>query len=479
MGKPVVMSSGRLATRRQGVDLFALSPVRALVLWPGFPYAFQGVLLVVFAVLVVLGWTFDVPDAVDAKLYAKSNLVTLVVWGLWWPSMVWMAVLLGRAWCMVCPLELVANITERAGAKLGVRQFNLSRPLRAGWLIVFLYFLLQLLVSGAALHRIPKYTALFMFGLLTGAAVVGLLWRDRAFCRGFCPVGLLLSTYGRGGMLAVRPAGVGACAQCAAKYCIAKNNRTRVNARSCPSLLNPPKLNSNKDCLLCGQCIKACRPDNMQLLLRRPFDPADAREPHASWPTTLFVMMVSGFVMSEVVSGWPRMEETFDWLPERLSEWMASPALAGWLKGLWYLGVYPLALWMVLGGLVVVLGGAATLRLAWRRLALPVAVIVAAAHMSKGIEKISTWGGFLPWALKSPDGTETALAIAAKSLPAPAPLLPHFLYAGIGLALLAAGLFFGAREARLSGDTSSNRLYVPLAVAAMLYLGCVGGWAFR
>jgi polyferredoxin len=72
------------------------------------------------------------------------------------------------------------------------------------------------------------------------------------------------------------------CRECTGRDCLVSRNRTRVDARSCPSLLNPGKLASNKDCLVCGQCVKSCQPDNMRLLLRRPFSFSDVREALAS-----------------------------------------------------------------------------------------------------------------------------------------------------------------------------------------------------
>ena len=114
-----------------------------------------------------------------------------LIWGLWWPAMVWAAVLLGRAWCTVCPLELVANVGERASRSLGIKQLVLGKWLRAGFLIVALYALIQMLVAGVHLHRVPAYTSIFLWSLLASALIVGLVFKDRAFCRGFCPVGLL------------------------------------------------------------------------------------------------------------------------------------------------------------------------------------------------------------------------------------------------------------------------------------------------
>lgn len=207
-------------------------------------------MLLVFIALAINGWGRFVPEGVNDKLYAKTNITNLLIWGLWWPSMVWVAVLFGRAWCMVCPLELIANGTERLGRKLRVRQFILKKWLWSGWLILIIYALIQLFIAGMHLHRVPAYTSIFLWSLLGMAGLVGFFYKDRAFCRGFCPVGLLLGSYGRGGMLAVRAGSGKVCEECPGKDCITASNRTKLYGRSCPSLLNPPKLNSNKDCLV-------------------------------------------------------------------------------------------------------------------------------------------------------------------------------------------------------------------------------------
>ena len=97
---------------REGFDLLRLPGARELVLWRGFPYIFQAAMLVAFVAMAVLSWNAYTPPGVNAKTFAKTNLVTLLVWGIWWPATVWVAVWLGRAWCLVCPLELVSNATE-------------------------------------------------------------------------------------------------------------------------------------------------------------------------------------------------------------------------------------------------------------------------------------------------------------------------------------------------------------------------------
>jgi polyferredoxin len=317
-----------------------------------FPYAIQAAVLVLFVWLAVFARGTYAPEGVPSKQFAKTNVVTLLIWGLWWPAMVWLAVLFGRIWCAVCPLELVANATERLGRLTGFRQRTLQKWLCSGVLILVFYALIQMLVAGAQLHRVPAYTSIFLWSLLLLAAVVGFIYKDRAFCRGFCPVGLLLSTYGRGSMLAVRSAKSDTCEACPGKDCVQIDHRTRLDARSCPTLLNPAKLNDNADCLVCGQCMKVCPLGNMGLYIRQPFHGADTRERRASWPATLFIMLVSGFVTYELFSEWKAAQTMYLWVPHTLAETIGLGAHEGWIKGIWMLFVVPLLLWLVLGGLI-------------------------------------------------------------------------------------------------------------------------------
>ena len=88
-----------------GINLLVSGPIRKLVLWAGFPYLFQLFTLGALLSLAVLGWGQMTPAGVPDKLYAKTNLVNLVVWGLFWPAIVWVTVLLGRVWCTIWPIS--------------------------------------------------------------------------------------------------------------------------------------------------------------------------------------------------------------------------------------------------------------------------------------------------------------------------------------------------------------------------------------
>ena len=463
---------------RQGVDLLRLKWIRGIALSPLFPYVFQAIFLLFFVWLAVLAWSYSTPDGVHDKLYAKTNIVNLLIWGLWWPAMIWAAVWFGRIWCAICPLELVANGAERLGRAVGVRQRRLGKWLRGGALILALYAVSLMLVPGIHLHRIPAYTSVFLWGLLAIAAVSGFVFKDRAFCRGFCPAGLLLGTYGRGAVLAVRRNSSQTCSTCTGKDCMRACSRTRLDARSCPSLLNPAKLNRNVDCLVCGQCFKACRPSNLGLFLRRPFHVADAREPLASWPVTLFVVLVSGFVSYEVCTEWKAAKALFLWVPEHVTDWLQLAAYGGWVQGLWTLFVFPALLWTVLGALILLFRGANTMGEAWRRLALPLAVVIAAGQMAKGLAKITSWGGYLPYALREPDGIQTAVAMTAGTTPKPAVMLSMPIVAAASVVLILVMAYFSLRESRLADRSTHGSRIVPILLVGLTYAFLAFGWGF-
>lgn len=55
----------------QGLNLLQIRPIRSVVLWPGFPYIFQGMTLAIFVTLTVAGW---------GHLVAFHGMACCVIW---------------------------------------------------------------------------------------------------------------------------------------------------------------------------------------------------------------------------------------------------------------------------------------------------------------------------------------------------------------------------------------------------------------
>jgi len=392
--------------------------------------------------------------------------------------MVCMAVLLGRAWCMICPLELVSNLSERIGSKFGITQKNLNKFIRSGAVVVFLYAIIQLLISGIHIHRLPAYTSFFLIGLLTLSVFIGLFYKDRAFCIGFCPIGMLLNAYGRGGMLAVRAGSQTFCEECEGKECIVSCNKNKFDGRSCPSLLNPPKLNSNRDCLVCGQCIKSCKPENMQLLLRTPFYKLDARETKASLWLTIFIIIVSGFVTYELTTEWKTAKEIFLIVPNLISNIIGWDKIGGLIKGIWTIGIFPLLMWILFGVVIYLLKGAKSIFESCQKIAIHMVIIISAGHMIKAIAKLNTWLGYYPSTFEDPSG-ESATKLYSTGILAPTIFISNSTISIIGLSLLVISLFYATREEKIQNDSYLSVKIIPKLILFILFSVIVAGIGFK
>lgn len=463
-----------LHSNANGFNLLKIKPIRKLILWKAFPYIFQAVVLILFLSLIYLGWQVYTPEGLNDKLFAKTNMVTLLIWGIWWPLMVWLAVTFGRIWCVVCPLELVSNIFERLGRKVKISQKALPKYIRNGAVIVFIYALIQLLVAGIHLHRIPAYTSFFLVGLLTLSAFVGLMYKDRAFCRGFCPIGMLLNAYGRGGMIGVRAGNSDTCGSCSGQDCISSCNRNNMDSRSCPSLLNPPKLNSNKDCLVCGQCIKSCEPDNMELVLRKPFNVKDVREVRTSWVLTLFIIIVSGFVTYELTTEWKPAKEIFLFVPTFLTQYFNLENISGFIKSVWTIGIFPLLLWILLGLFSKIQKRKIYIFEFWRELALPLVIIISAGHLIKALAKLNSWIVFLPKSIQNTFSNEQ-LSQSTTIGNLPDPLVSSFFISMTGILILFISLFYSMREEKIFYNRYINSHFIPKMIVFIFFLILVVG----
>jgi len=127
------------------------------------------------------------------------------------------------------------------------------------------------------------------------------------------------------------------------------------------------------------------------------------------------------------------------------------------------------------------LGRAESVANLWRRMALPMAVVIAAGHMSKGLAKFVSWAPFLPGSLHDSIGLGTAQAISAKTLASPAPFLGPPAVAAVCLVLVLARLLYALREDRLAHPTDHPRwrASVPLVALAITFGVIIAGWTVQ
>jgi len=306
-----------------------------------FPLVLQVLMFLAFGAIVWGGWGITSEDATFAKILRNTNLSNLLVWSYWWPMIVVCAILLGRVWCTVCPMELVSYLASRVGLRRPVPKF-----FKSGWLITVFYVVTLVVgVHTFSIHRQPHRMALYMMILMWLALVFGLLFQRRAFCSYVCPVGHLLGLYSRMSILKWGVADTQVCDTCRTKDCIEKDRHYRLIGRSCTSGLYPATMQNPEECLLCTQCAKACPNQNVALSLRVPFKGMFGSTAFRN-SQIAFVMILSGFVVYEILSEWSSSKAILTWIPKALVDatHMVKP-LDGLLSSMVMFIGYPLVLY--------------------------------------------------------------------------------------------------------------------------------------
>ena len=112
--------------------------------------------LIVFVLLIYSATGITTQDPDFAKILRNTNLPNLIVWSYWWPLIIVMAILFGRFWCSICPMELITSFF----GKIGLRK-RPNKLLRSGWIITIFYAIIVILgIHTFAIHRIPQYMAI-------------------------------------------------------------------------------------------------------------------------------------------------------------------------------------------------------------------------------------------------------------------------------------------------------------------------------
>lgn len=449
-----------------------------------FPAAAQVVLLATFVLLICGGLGITTDDTKFAKTLRNTNLANLLVWSYWWPLVIVGAVLLGRVWCTVCPMELISAVCAKIGLRRRVPSF-----FKSGWVITLFYAVVLLLgVRTLAIHRLPHRMAIYMIVLLGAAAAVSLVFEKRAFCSYVCPVGHLLGLYAQCSMLEWGSADEAKCKACKTKDCVVKKNHYRLVGRSCTSNLYPATIKNNQDGLLCMQCLKVCPHDNLRLSPRRPF--ADFfRSLDMKAAQVGFILLVSGFVVYEILSEWNPSKAVLTWLPDKL---VSGLGLSGSSEGVFVSGLimfvlFPGLLFLVVTGLSKLLGGGSPGASA-KTFALMLLPTMAGAHLLKALLKMTSRIPYWPNVFADPAGVRTATKIVVdKTLTldkaVPEALFPVLSYAAAAILLVALGVIvmMFVKSPALRRHKPSAK--VPLLAGAIAYWAVFGVtiflWRFR
>ena len=260
------------------VQFLALTP------WPLF---LLKLVMVVIFLLIIFAGLYGTP-------IAERNIATVLTWNIWWAGLVISVFFLGSSWCAVCPWDTLASwlVKPRLWLKnKKIIRFNnslaLTPPafLRSVWPALFLLIALTWLELGAGVTSSPYITALLSLLMIVMATVSLGLFKNKAFCRYFCPVGRTVGFYSQLAPIELRPIDPLLCAQCDTMECY--NGNALIDA--CPTQLVMGTLTQNTYCTSCGNCLQSCPQQNISWRLRpQSHEVIQSARPH--WDEAWFML---------------------------------------------------------------------------------------------------------------------------------------------------------------------------------------------
>ncbi len=257
------------------IDLLAFGPLNRLSRSSSFPLVLQVAVLLLFAAALY--------DGFFGSDVSSENLLT---WGaftiFFWPVILTTVVLLGRAWCAVCPIGTIGALANRF--TLGLRWPRLLSNLSLS-LIAFV-LVLWMVRPVTEFDTVPSQTAWFFLAVAATAAATGLIFSGRVFCRYVCPISAHLGVISVVAPVSLEAAGTGAlrsgpsldvpraqaveaCRSCTGHAC----NRGTAEREGCAWGLYPAVMGTlNRYCSLCLKCVKSCpSPGTIKAVISWPF----------------------------------------------------------------------------------------------------------------------------------------------------------------------------------------------------------------
>ena len=248
-----------------GAGVWAETPQIDLLRWPWVEQLVtRGRLLAGTRVAIGIAFASIAGVCLIAPDSRAGRVANVMAWGLWWPGLIILSVLLGRVWCAVCPLSSGAEvIQQRSGRGLPPMSW-----LKDAWpvpaLIGFGGIIWIEHVTDMSAH--PRATAVLLLSLAVIAAAVGWLYQRHTWCRWLCPLGAMSAAFSTVSALRVRARREVCQASCTKNECYKGSEQ----AKGCPMFNHVLFLNSGEHCKLCLECIRACPVQSPRLLLQLP-----------------------------------------------------------------------------------------------------------------------------------------------------------------------------------------------------------------
>ena len=221
-------------------------------------------LMVVFFLTVIISGLMGTP-------IAERNFSTLLTWNIWWAGLIFSIFFLGSAWCVICPWDAIATwlvrrrLWKRAEPNNSLN-LRVPRYLNNVWPALIMFIGLTWLELGLGITNNPYATALLALLMVVLATISLALFKRKAFCQHFCPIGRTIGFYSQLSAIELRPIEAKTCSDCKTLDCYHGND----DVEPCPTSLVMGTLKQNSYCTSCGNCTHSCPHNNIAWRFRTP-----------------------------------------------------------------------------------------------------------------------------------------------------------------------------------------------------------------
>ena len=219
--------------------------------YPTIPQAGVGLIIAVTILALFLG-----------RSEPEKNLGLIMSWSIGWPVMFFSFFFLARIWCSVCTLAMPGKHLQ-----------NLVKPDRktpvwmkeySGWLMATLCILVLWVEIVWNAKENALLSAWIILAVTIGSCICSVLYSRRAWCRYLCPLGAMNAIFAMPSVLELRSNRQVCLNRCQEHNCFGGGDLKG----GCPMFRHPYLVDNNRDCILCGDCVKNCPNSSIHLNVR-------------------------------------------------------------------------------------------------------------------------------------------------------------------------------------------------------------------
>lgn len=235
-------------------NLLRIGWVRSLIeskMFPTLPSAVVGMVLLV----AMLTLFFGPSDP-------EKNLGITLSWVIGWPLLFFSFFFMARTWCSVCTLAMPGTLLQFLVKP--TRSTPLFLKKYSGWIMAWLCLIVLWVEIVWNAYDNPVLTGWIILAVTLGSIIFSLFFKRRAWCRYLCPLGAMNAIFAMPSILEVRSNRHLCLNRCEDHACYAGD----LEKEGCPMFRHPFMVDNNRDCIVCGKCIKHCNKHSVHLNVR-------------------------------------------------------------------------------------------------------------------------------------------------------------------------------------------------------------------